>query len=247
MELDRSKLISSSKMKAFIKEMKHIFYDEVFEGKKGISDNAKEMFLDVIDNNEEKMNIFFNRMLAIQEDYAKDLLFFKECDPAADSYEEIVSIYPGYIAIRFYRLAHELYELGYKIHARFISERAHNKTGVDIHPGAKIGCPFFIDHGTGIVIGETTIIGERCRIYQGVTLGAKSLAKGCLLKDVKRHPTIGNNVTIYANASILGGDTIIGDNTVIGSSVFIVSKEIPADCKVVLEEPKLFLLEKTKC
>lgn len=246
MELDRSKLISSKDMKEFINEMKEIFYTYIFEGKKVVTENAKNLFLKHIDNNEEKMNKFFEQMSNVQDQYVQDLEFFKLSDPAADSYEEIISVYPGYIAIRFYRLAHVLYGLGYKTHARFISERAHNKTGVDIHPGATIGCPLFIDHGTGIVIGETTVIGEGCKIYQGVTLGAKSLSKGALLKDVKRHPTIGNGVTLYANASILGGDTYIGDNTIIGSSVFIVGKTIPANHKVISEEPQLSLVEKGK-
>ena len=246
MELDRSKLISSKDMKEFINEMKEIFYTYVFDGEKVITERAKELFLKHIDNNEENMNIFFDNMSKVQEEYVEDLKFFKESDPAADCYEEIISIYPGYIAIRFYRLAHELYKLGYKMHARFISERAHNKTGVDIHPGAQIGCPLFIDHGTGIVIGETTIIGKRCKIYQGVTLGARSLAKGAQLKNVKRHPTIGNDVTIYANASILGGTTKIGDNTIIASSVFICDKDIPSNHKVISEEPQLSFIEKTK-
>lgn len=246
MELNRSKLIDSKNMKLFINEMKEIFFHYVFDNEKLITEKAKELFLTNIDNDEEKMNLFFKRMEEVQDQYIEDLKFFKESDPAADCYEEIISVYPGYIAIRFYRLAHELYKLGYKTQARFIAERAHNKTGVDIHPGATISCPFFIDHGTGIVIGETTVIGERCKIYQGVTLGAKSLSKGHLLKDVKRHPTIGNNVTIYANASILGGDTVIGDNTIIGSSVFIVGKNIPANHKVILNEPCLTLIEKTK-
>jgi serine O-acetyltransferase len=143
-------------------------------------------------------------------------------------------------------MAHWLHTHHCRFVARLCSQLAKFFTGIEIHPGAKIGRRFVIDHGTGIVIGETTVIGEGCKIYQGVTLGAKSLSKGALLKDVKRHPTIGNGVTLYANASILGGDTYIGDNTIIGSSVFIVGKTIPANHKVISEEPQLSLVEKGK-
>lgn len=128
-----------------------------------------------------------------------------------------------FFALLIYRISHELANQKIKIIPRYLSEYAHSKTGIDINPNAIIGCPCFIDHGTGIVIGETADIGNNVKIYQGVTLGAKSLSRGNLLKGVKRHPTIGNNVTIYANATILGGDTIIGDNSTIGANVFLTS------------------------
>lgn len=144
-------------------------------------------------------------------------------DPAAKSKEEIIVSYPGIYAVMIYRLAHELYINNIPLLPRLISEIAHSKTGIDIHPGAEIGEYFFIDHGTGVVIGETTIIGNNVRIYQGVTLGALSLQNAQEIKNIKRHPTIKNNVIIYANASILGGNTIIGDNCVIGGNVFITS------------------------
>ena len=144
-------------------------------------------------------------------------------DPAAKSKEEVIVSYPGIYAIMVYRLAHELYINKIPLLPRMISEIAHSKTGIDIHPGANIGRYFFIDHGTGVVIGETTIIGNNVRIYQGVTLGALSLKNTQELKNIKRHPTIKDNVIIYANASILGGETTIGNNVIIGGNVFITS------------------------
>ena len=145
-----------------------------------------------------------------------------EGDPAADSKDEIILSYPGIYAISVFRIAHELNKLNVPMIPRIMTEHAHSVTGIDIHPGATIGKYFFIDHGTGVVIGETTIIGERVKIYQGVTLGGLSTKGGQALKGTKRHPTIGNNVTIYSGASILGGDTVIGDDVVIGGNAFII-------------------------
>ncbi len=144
-----------------------------------------------------------------------------EGDPAASSKDEIILSYPGLYAISIYRIAHELHKLRIPMIPRIMTEHAHSITGIDIHPGATIGKYFFIDHGTGIVIGETTIIGEHVKIYQGVTLGGISTRGGQQLKGKKRHPTIGNNVTIYSGASILGGDTVIGDGVVVGGNTFI--------------------------
>ncbi|MDG3581946.1 MULTISPECIES: serine O-acetyltransferase EpsC [Galbibacter] len=158
-----------------------------------------------------------------------DAKAFVEDDPAALSKEEVYLCYPGFYAIAIYRLAHELYETGFPLVPRLMTEYAHRLTGVDINPGAKIGKSFFIDHATGIVIGETAVIKNHVRIYQGVTLGALYVAKN--LKNVKRHPTIENNVTIYANATILGGDTVIGENSVIGGNVWL-TKSIPANSVV---------------
>ena len=144
-----------------------------------------------------------------------------EGDPAASSKDEIILSYPGLYAISIYRIAHELHKLRIPMIPRIMTEHAHSITGIDIHPGATIGKYFFIDHGTGIVIGETTIIGEHVKIYQGVTLGGISTRGGQQLKGKKRHPTNGNNVTIYSGASILGGDTVIGDGVVVGGNTFI--------------------------
>ena len=142
-------------------------------------------------------------------------------DPAASSKEEIIVAYPGFYAIFVHRIAHVLYQRKVQILPRVMSELAHSSTGIDIHPGATIGHRIFIDHGTGVVIGETAEIGDNVRIYQGVTIGAKSLEHADKLRGVKRHPTIKNNVIIYAGASILGGDTVIGNNVIVGSNVFI--------------------------
>ena len=172
----------------------------------------------------------------------KDLEFFYECDPAADSLDEIKLTYPGYKAILLYRIAHILFEKNQKLEARIITEYGHSNTGIDIHPGAKIGSPFFIDHGTGIVIGETTIIGNYVRLYQGVTLGALSPKQGQKIKGVKRHPNILDNVTIYAGATLLG-DITIGENTVIGGGVFI-TEDVPANSRVTLPKPILNIITK---
>ena len=154
----------------------------------------------------------------------KDVQAIYEGDPAARSPEEVILSYPGFIAISVYRIAHELYRLGIPYLPRIMTEYAHEKTGVDIHAGATIGEYFFIDHGTGIVIGETTTIGDHVKIYQGVTLGAKSFEldeQGNPVKGIKRHPDIGNNCVIYANATILGGSTKVGDGAVIGANVWV--------------------------
>ena len=156
-------------------------------------------------------------------------------DPAAKYRDEIILSYPGMFAITVNRLAHELFLLEVPLIPRIMTEYAHSITGIDIHPGATIGKYFFIDHGTGVVVGETTVIGDRVKIYQGVTLGALSTRGGQKLRDVRRHPTIEDDVTIYSGASILGGETVVGKNSVIGSNVFITSS-IPADTKVSLKD-----------
>ena len=159
-------------------------------------------------------------------------------DPAAKYRDETILSYPGMFAITVNRLAHELFLLEVPLIPRIMTEYAHSITGIDIHPGATIGKYFFIDHGTGVVVGETTIIGDRVKIYQGVTLGALSTRGGQKLRDVRRHPTIEDDVTIYSGASILGGETVVGKNSVIGSNVFITSS-IPADTKVSMKDQDL--------
>jgi len=162
---------------------------------------------------------FFQEAPAIYKMLLEDAQAVLNFDPAAKSIEEVLVAYPGFYATAVYRFSHELYKLGVKILPRFFSEYAHSKTGIDIHPGAKIGKSFFIDHGTGIVIGETTVIGNNVKIYQGVTLGALSVSKD--KAKTKRHPTIENNVTIYSGATILGGETIVGHDSVIGGNVWL--------------------------
>ena len=164
---------------------------------------------------------FFGRIPKIREYIETDLLATFDGDPAAGCFEEIILAYPGLMAITIYRIAHELYLENVPVLPRLMTEYAHSRTGIDIHPGATIDKYFFIDHGTGIVIGETSVIGKNVKIYQGVTIGALSTRGGQKLSGKKRHPTICDNVTIYANASILGGDTVIGENAVIGGNAFI--------------------------
>lgn len=163
----------------------------------------------------------------IRESLEKDVEAIYEGDPASHGASEIVLAYPGFIAISAYRIAHHLLKLGFPFAARVVSEYAHSRTGIDIHPGAKIAPGLCIDHGTGIVIGETSEIGEGCRIYQGVTIGALSLRKGRLLAGEKRHPTLEARVTVYAGASILGGGTVIGHDSIIGSNAFILESVPP--------------------
>ena len=173
---------------------------------------------------------------------AQDVRAHYDGDPAAKSLDEIVFCYPGLYAIFVYRVAHELFLLNIPLIPRIMTEHAHSLTGIDIHPGATIGTDFFIDHGTGVVIGETTEIGNRVRIYQGVTLGALTIPRGSeggdYLRGRKRHPTIEDDVTIYAQATILGGETVIGARCVIGGNVWLTSP-VPPDTTVVIETPKL--------
>ncbi|MBR5713111.1 MAG: serine acetyltransferase [Lachnospiraceae bacterium] len=170
---------------------------------------------------------FFKRLPAIREFSEGDLEAAFDGDPAAKFREEIILCYPGSYAIAVYRIAHELFRLDVPLIPRIMTEHAHWQTGIDIHPGATIGRNFFIDHGTGIVIGETTVIGDNVKIYQGVTLGALSTRGGQKLRGKRRHPTIEDDVVIYAGASILGGETIIGKGAVIGSNAFITTSIDP--------------------
>ena len=173
---------------------------------------------------------FMDRIPAVRSLLDKDLQALFDGDPAAATKDVIIFSYPGFYAITVYRLAHELVKLKVPMIPRIMSEEAHSKTGIDINPGAEIGEYFFIDHGTGIVIGETTIIGSHVKIYQGVTLGAFSTSGGQNLRGVKRHPTIGDDVTIYSNASILGNVTI-GSGTIVGGNV-VISKDLPEGTRV---------------
>lgn len=170
---------------------------------------------------------FFKKIPKIREYTETDVQAAFDGDPAAFNRNEIILSYPGLYTITVNRIAHELFELSVPLIPRIMTEHAHSKTGIDIHPGATIGKYFFMDHGTGIVVGETTIIGENVKVYQGVTIGALSTRGGQKLKGVKRHPTIEDNVTIYSGASVLGGETIIGKNSVIGSNAFITSSIAP--------------------
>lgn len=181
---------------------------------------------------------FLAQIPKIREYLYTDVQAAFDGDPAACNTDEVIFSYPGIFAITVYRIAHELVLLNVPLIPRIMTEYAHSLTGVDIHPGATIGKYFCIDHGTGIVIGETTTIGEHVKIYQGVTLGALSTKRGQLLKGEKRHPTIGNHVTIYSGTSVLGGATVIGDDVTIGGNAFIVNS-ISAGMKVNVKNPEL--------
>lgn len=183
-------------------------------------------------------SIFLEKIPDIRDALACDVQAAFDGDPAAESKDEIIISYPGIFAISVYRLAHELYLLSVPLIPRIMTEYAHSRTGIDINPGATIGKHFFIDHGTGVVIGETTIIGNNVTLYQGVTLGALSTREGQLLRGVKRHPTIEDNVTVYSAASILGGETLIGEGVVIGSNVFI-TKSVPSGTRVIIKNQEL--------
>jgi len=183
---------------------------------------------------------FLESIPSLRKTLATDVRAAYDGDPAAKSYDEIIFSYPGVFAITVYRVARQLFKSPVPLLPRIMTEHAHSLTGIDIHPGAKIGEGFFIDHGTGVVIGETTVIGKNVRIYQGVTLGALSLPKdaGERLRGKKRHPTIEDDVIIYSGATILGGDTVIGTRSVIGGNVWI-TKSVPPDTKVIMETPRL--------
>lgn len=181
---------------------------------------------------------FLNRIPAVRDYLDSDLDAAFEGDPATGYKDEIIISYPGLFAVTVNRIAHELFLLKVPLIPRIMTEYAHSVTGIDIHPGATIGRSFFIDHGTGIVIGESTIIGDRVKIYQGVTLGALSTRGGQRLKNLKRHPTIEDDVTIYSGASILGGETVIGKGAVIGSNAFV-TKSIDAGTRVTVKNQEL--------
>ncbi len=184
---------------------------------------------------------FLDKIPEVRKMLAGDVQAAYDGDPASVDTAEVVLCYPGVLAVTVHRLAHELYRLGVLWVPRIMSEWAHSQTGIDIHPGAKIGRNFFIDHGTGVVIGETTEIGDDVKMYQGVTLGAVSFPKderGRLIRGYKRHPTVRDNATLYANAIILGGETVIGQTAVVGGSVFLTSS-IPDGCRVTIKTPEL--------
>lgn len=206
-----------------------LLYEEQDKSKEEISPRAEKICSE-----------FFEKLPKIQKMLLKDVQAGFDGDPAAKSREEIIVCYPGLFAIYVYRLAHELYMAKVPHIPRIMTEYAHGRTGIDINPGAAIGEYFFIDHGTGVVIGETTIIGNNVKLYQGVTLGALSTRQGQQLANVKRHPTIGNHVTIYSNSTVLGGETVIGENTIIGGNTFI-TESIPANTKVSAKSPELVI------
>ncbi|CAM3263853.1 serine O-acetyltransferase EpsC [Empedobacter stercoris] len=219
-----------------------IIYDEIFQQpnstyrKEDLLNQFNTILLKIVpEEKSSKISLyFFEQFTQLRQELENLIYIFYANDPASKSEIEIILAYPGFFAIAIHRLANILFKLDTPILPRFFSEYAHSKTGIDIHPGATIGKNFYIDHGTGIVIGETTIIGDNVKIYQGVTLGAFYVSKN--LADKKRHPTIENNVTIYAGATILGGTTVIGENSIIGGNVWIT--ESIEDNSIVYQENK---------
>lgn len=187
---------------------------------------------------EDICNEFFVQLAPIQMMLMKDVQAGFDGDPAAQSKEDIIFSYPGLFAIFVYRIAHVLYQMKVPFIPRMMTEYAHGCTGIDINAGAQIGESFFIDHGTGVVIGETTVIGKNVKLYQGVTLGALSTRSGQMLAGVKRHPTIEDNVTIYSGATVLGGETVIGEDSIIGGNAFITSS-VPRSTRVSVKAPEL--------
>ena len=201
------------------------------------ADALKDELRIALDNNLNRIKVdskqiveaFFEALPIVKQQLDHDIIAIRQGDPAAKSELEIVLTYPGFYAIASYRVAHLLHKLGVRLIPRIITENAHSKTGIDIHPGAQIGNNFFIDHGTGIVIGETTNIGNNVKLYQGVTLGG--LSPRATNHDSKRHPTIEDNVVLYAGATILGGNTVIGEGSIIGGNVWL-TESVEANSKV---------------
>ena len=194
---------------------------------------------------EEICRTFFKRLPDVQQLLLKDVEAGYYGDPAAKSREDVVFSYPGLFAIFVYRIAHEFYVQDVPLLPRIMTEYAHSRTGIDINSGAQIGEYFFIDHGTGVVIGETTEIGNKVKLYQGVTLGALSTRSGQKLKGKKRHPTIRDNVTVYSGASILGGETEIGEGVIVAGGAFV-TKSVPAHTKVIVKNPELQFMNSDK-
>lgn len=188
---------------------------------------------------------FLARLPAIRETLIGDVQAAFDGDPAAVNLDEIILAYPGLLAVTVYRLAHELHEMGVALMPRIMTEWAHAQTGADIHPGARIGRGFFIDHATGVVVGETTRIGVGVKLYQGVTLGALSHprdARGRVIRGSKRHPTVDDNVTVYANATVLGGETTLGAGSIVGGGVFL-TRSVPARSRIAMKPPELRVRE----
>lgn len=191
---------------------------------------------------------FLERLPAIRDVLIVDVQAAYDGDPAATSLDEVILAYPGFLAVTVYRVAHELHGMGVPLMPRIMSEWAHSHSGADIHPGASIGKSFFIDHSTGVVVGETTTIGANVKLYQGVTLGALSIPRderGRAIRGRKRHPTVEDNVTVYANATVLGGETVLGADSVVGGSVFV-TQSVPPASRVALRPPELTVRSKAE-
>jgi serine O-acetyltransferase len=222
----------------YLENVFHLLYNQIVPALHYREESTNQSYEQIEAEAKEICLLFFEHLTHVAEYVETDIQAAFDGDPAAGTKEEICLAYPGLVAITVNRLAHELYLLGVPLVPRMMTEYAHTLTGIDINPGATIGKYFFIDHGTGVVIGETTTVGNHVKLYQGVTLGAISTKGGQTLKNVKRHPTIEDNVTIYSGASILGGNTVIGHDSVIGGNVFI-TKSVPANTRVSVKNQEL--------
>lgn len=239
------KMALKDSVEVFTKKLFYSIFDEEYCQK--YRSEIRKLFLEIltdinVENGEEIWEVYRATFNKIRKKLDLDAIAFEQSDPAAKSLEEVYLAYPGFHAIAVYRLTHELYKMNLPVLPRMMSEYAHGLTGTDIHPGANIGNSFFIDHASGIVIGETTTIHNNVKIFQGVTLGGIQVKKS--LAQTKRHPTIEDNVVIYANATILGGEVIIGENSIIGANVCI-TESIPED-SIVMYETENKLLKRSK-
>jgi serine O-acetyltransferase len=216
---------------------------EIYRSIRPACQNASDPCDHCLGISEEQSLTFLHKLADVRCRLSEDVHAAFDGDPAAKSVDEVIVAYPAVFAITIYRIAHELYVQGIPLLPRMMTEYAHSITGIDIHPGATIGSGFFIDHGTGVVIGETTIIGNRVKLYQGVTLGALSFAmdeEGRMIRGMKRHPTIEDDVVIYAGATILGGATVIGRGSIVGGNVWL-TRSVPPYTRVVISEPELVI------
>ena len=220
--------------------------EEIYRSIRPECDQSTERCTHCHERAENKSIELLGRIPDLRQQLSEDVQAGYDGDPAAKSNDEVIFSYPAIYTISIYRVAHELNQNGVPLLPRIMTEHAHSKTGIDIHPGAQIGRAFFIDHGTGVVIGETTIIGERVKLYQGVTIGALSFAKdekGELVRGQKRHPTLESDVIVYSGATILGGETVIGEGSIIGGNVWL-TRSIPPHTRVMISEPQLIIDKK---
>jgi serine O-acetyltransferase len=243
----KGEVIAKTNIKYFVGDLLNVIYSELTEEvEKALKYKCaveKCGDCDCVSKAKNEVVTLLENIAKLREMLKQDVNAAYAGDPAAHSFDEIILSYPAMEAITTYRIAHELYKSNIPLIPRIMTEKAHSKTGIDIHPGAKIGNSFFIDHGTGVVIGETTDIGDRVKIYQGVTLGALSFKRdkeGKIIKGAKRHPTIEEDVTIYAGATILGGDTIIRKGSVIGGNVWL-TESVPENTKITITKPDLLI------
>ena len=217
--------------------------EEIYRSVRPACDLSRDLCLHCHSIAEDQSLDLLQRIPELRRQLSEDVQAAYDGDPAAKSTDEVIFAYPAIYTISVYRVAHELNRIGVPLLPRMMTEYAHSKTGIDIHPGARIGRGFFIDHGTGVVIGETTMIGDGVKLYQGVTIGALSFAKdeeGQVVRGKKRHPTIEDNVVIYAGATILGGETVIGEGSVVGGNVWL-TRSVPPHTRVIISEPELVI------